>query len=157
MNIEDIFTHGGGFPIQYSEEMGASVKAFERITRGLAKTEKELRALRRDPKSYADYRLQYEVFQEPPFDRLRDISPGQIYHSLKDLPHLETYNTKVLVAAFLYRQRYPTGNIEESKLNSFFKFLHLGQKTGEGKQEFINKVDLIRYIMIYDRERKNEK
>ena len=150
---EDPFTRGGMYyEEQYPEstlpypefEFGASVTDYERA--GAERTflsPEELRQLHQDPKRWSDYLLKTGIYQDHPFDTL-SIDTTSIYNALRNFPHLETRNIHLLVAAYLYRQKYPKGRVTSKNFLDFYKQF-------EG---VLNKVDLLRYIMIYDQKMK---
>jgi len=122
------------------QEFGSSYMDFERTGFGVRKTAQELYKLRRDPKERADYELRFEIYEDPPFNQIDMIDIEVIYSELHNYPNLQSTNVRVLVAAFLYRQKYPKGKVTPENLEKFHKAF-------EG---FINKADLFRYIAMYD-------
>lgn len=150
--MEDRFTSGGDLYPEEGEgyyfaetELGSSIADAERACRGLRKTFTEFQKDRMEHPG--EYRLRVEIFETPPFNMM-NLDQDTIFKELRDFPSLKTHNIGLLVLAYLYRQKYPD-LLNAEKVHKFHRKF----------SDFFNKVDLYRYILIYDRYAKsrNEK
>jgi len=138
---EDIFTRSGYVEPGHELDFESTYSDIGRTTTGGSrKPPEEIRKLQRNPEEYAKYRLGYEVYEIPPFDRI-EINRDDVFRHLNRFPSLETYNIPLLVAAYLYRVKHPRGKVQASEFAEFYKPF---------KNTF-NEVDLWRYIVVYDR------
>jgi len=131
------------------EEYQTTFRDFERTAVGRCGQVVDLRRIQRNPKEFADYSLECLVPESIPF-RDMEFDSNVAYLSLRDIPDLETKNMALLLAAYLYRQRYSEGKITSKEFTSFYKpFGEVYERVDDPIK--VSRVDLLRYIRLYDK------